>query len=204
MSSMLCYSQTFRPVSNTRTMAVRHFYAAMALFLCVLHPTVSRAGDAPAWMHAAARGQLPKVDDRTDAVTIYSEDITIVHSEGKVKTIERRAYKILRPGGKGVGVAQAIIDSNSKINGMRAWCIPAQGKDYEVKDTEAVEVSLGGTESMELATDVKLRLLKIPAAEPGNVVGYEIAEEKRPYILQDWWDFQTHIPVQQARYSLQL
>ena len=80
MSSMLCYSQqTFRPVSNTRTMAVRHFYAAMALFLCVLHPTVSRAGDAPGWMHAAARGQLPKVDDRTDAVTIYSEDITIVH-----------------------------------------------------------------------------------------------------------------------------
>src|SRR5215472_10046867 len=144
-----------RPVSNTRTIAVRHFYSALALFLCILHPTVSRAGDAPAWMHAAASGQLPKVDDKTDAVTIYSEDITIVHSDGKIKTIKRRAYKILRPGGKDFGVAQAIMDSNSKINGMRAWCIPAQGKDYEVKDTEGVDVSLGGTESMELATDVK-------------------------------------------------
>jgi Domain of Unknown Function with PDB structure (DUF3857)/Transglutaminase-like superfamily len=205
MSNRVCYSQqTLRPVSNTRTIAVGHFYSAMALFLCVLHPTVSRAGDAPAWMHAAASGQLPKVDDKTDAVTIYSEDITIVHSDGKMKTIERRAYKILRPGGKDFGVAQARMDSNSKINGMRAWCIPAQGKDYEVKDTEAVDVSLGGTESMELATDVKVRLLKIPAAEPGNVVGYEVEKEERPYILQDWWEFQTRTPVKEARYSLQL
>jgi len=162
------------------------------------------AADAPAWMHAAATSPLPSYDEKTDAVAVYYEDITIVQSEGKIKTIERRAYKILRPGGREFGVAYAEFDSNRKITGMKAWCIPAQGKDYEVKEKDAVDVSLAGVESSELITDVKDRLLRIPAAEPGNVVGYEVESEARPYILQDWWDFQNRTPVREARYTLQL
>jgi hypothetical protein len=177
--------------------------AATACF-CFIGAVGVRASDAPAWMHAAAVAPLPTHDEKTDAVAIYSEDVTIVLSEGKVKTIERRAYKILRPSGKDYGIARARFDSNSKIIGMRAWCIPAQGKDYDVKDKEAIDVSLAGIESMELATDVKYRMLRIPAAEPGNVVGYEIEMENRPYILQDWWDFQGRVPTREARYTLQL
>jgi len=176
------------------------------LFVCVapfLAPGAS-AADAPAWMHTAATAPLPPHDEKTDAVTVYSEDITIVLSEAKIKTIERRAYKILRPGRRDFGVAQAEFDSNRKITGMKAWCIPAQGKDYEVKEKEAMDRSLAGVEFSELVTDMKERILIIPAAVPGNVVGYEIESEARPYILQDWWDFQDRIPVKDARYSLQL
>ena len=87
---------------------------------------------------------------------------------------------------------------------MKAWCIPAQGKDYEVKEKEALDVSLAGVEASELISDVKDRILKISAADPGSVVGFEIEVETRPYILQDWWHFQSRIPVREARYSLQL
>jgi hypothetical protein len=66
----------------------------------------ARAGDAPAWMHAAAGAPLPEHDEKTDVVTIYSEDITIVVSDAKVKTIERRAYKILRPDGRRYGTVE--------------------------------------------------------------------------------------------------
>ena len=45
---------------------------------------------------------------------------------------------------------------------------PAQGKDYEIKDKEAVEISPSGVEEMVMATDAKYRVLKIPAAEPGK------------------------------------
>jgi hypothetical protein len=179
----------------------------MAVVLACLAPLFSShlfAADAPGWMHAAATAPLPAHDERTDAVAVYSEDVTIVESEGKIKTIDRRAYKILRPGGREYGFAYAQFDSNRKITGMKAWCIPAQGKDYEVKEREAVDVSLAGVESSELVTDLKDRLMRIPAAEPGNVVGYEIEIEERPYILQGWWDFQDRIPVREARYSLQL
>jgi hypothetical protein len=177
----------------------------MLVLGCVLFSAAPAfAGDAPGWMRAAAAAPLPPHDEKTDAVAVYAEDITIVQSESKIKTTERRAYKILRPGGRDYGIVYAEFDLNRKITGMKAWCIPTHGKDYEVKEKEAVDISLAGVEYSELVTDVKDRLLKIPAAEPGNVVGYEVEIEERPYILQDYWGFQARIPVTEARYTLQL
>jgi hypothetical protein len=191
-------------VSSRMPAAIVLTLAVLCLGLVVLSPLCVFAGDAPAWMHAAAVAPLPPHDEKTDAVVVYSEDITIVQSEDKIKTIERRAYKILRPGGKDFGIAAAEFDADRKITGMKAWCIPAQGKDYEVKDKEALDVSLAGVESSELVTDIKERILRIPAADPGNVVGYEVEIEQKPHVLQDWWSFQRRIPVREARYSLQL
>ena len=193
------------PASNfSARSAIFTVAALVCVGLAALTPSSVFAGDAPAWMHTAAAAPLPPHDDKTDAVTVYSEDITIVQSEGKVKNIERRAYKILRPGGKDHGIAVAEFDSERKITGMKGWCIPAQGKDYEVKEKEALDISLAGVESSELITDIKDRILRIPAADPGNVVGYEIEVETKPYILQDLWRFQHRTPVREARYSLQL
>jgi hypothetical protein len=200
-----CSPAGFRPASKRGTYPWNSFVMALLLVcLAPLFPLNALAGDAPAWMHAAATAPLPPHDEKTDAVAVYSEDITIVQSEGKIKSIERRAYKILRPGGRDYGIVVAEFDSSRKITGMKAWCIPAQGKDYEVKEKEALDISLAGVDSSELVTDMKDRLLKIPAAEPGNVVGYEIEIEERPFILQDWWSFQHRIPVKEARYTLQL
>jgi hypothetical protein len=42
---------------------------------------------------------------------------------------------------------------------------------------------------------MKDRVLRIPAADPGNIVGYEIEVETRPFILQDGWEFRNNTPV---------
>ena len=207
MISKLCFSPSaVRRASrrNPRLELGLPAIGVLAVWLGVCCPTLARGGDAPAWMHAAAAAPLPPHDEKADAVTVYSEDVTMVQSEGKIRSVERRAYKILRPSGREYGVAHAEFDSNRKIVGMKAWCIPAEGKDYEVKDKEALDVSLAGVESSELISDVKDRILKIPAAEPGNIVGYEIEVESKPFILQDWWHFQSRNPVREARYTLQL
>src|SRR5271168_2678920 len=162
------------------------------------------ANDAPKWMHALVNVPLPPHDEKTDAVLLYSEDILNVQSNGKIKSIERRAYKILRPGGRERGTIYASYDSETRITGLRGWCIPAQGKDYEVKDKEVLETALFGVSNGELATDLRTKILKIPAPDPGNIVGYEIEHEDRPYILQDEWGFQEEDPVREARYTLQL
>jgi hypothetical protein len=47
-------------------------------------------------------------------------------------------------------------------------------------------------------------MLQIPAADPGNVVGYEYEEEEQPMVLQDVWEFQREIPGRELHYSLQL
>lgn len=173
--------------------------------LCVIGwPRHAHAGDAPAWMHAAATAPLPAHDEKTDAVLLYEERTVNVQSADKIKTQVRMAYKILRPSGREYGVAGVSFNAHSKINGLRGWCIPAQGKDYEVKDKEAVEVALPKIEGSDLISDVKRKLLQIPAADPGNVVGYEYEEEEQPMVLQDVWDFQREIPVRETHYSLQL
>jgi hypothetical protein len=174
------------------------------VFAMLISPGTAKAGDAPAWMHAVVNAPLPAHDEKTEAVLLYSEDITVVISDSKMKTIKRRAYKILRPEGRDYGIASAEVSANKKVTGIRGWCIPTQGKDYEVKDKEALEVSLSGVQFSELISDQKEKLLQIPAADPGNIVGFEIESESRPYVLQDWWKFQQSTPVREARYVLQL
>jgi len=164
----------------------------------------SAAGDAPGWMHALVNAPLPAHDDKTDVVLLYSERIVTVQSADKVKTTVREAYKILRPGGREYGMVGASFNSHSKITGMRGWCIPAQGKDYEVKDKEAVEISLPKIEGSELVSDVKEKFLRIPAADPGNIVGYEYETEEQPFVLQDIWYFQQSHPVRESHYTVQL
>jgi hypothetical protein len=171
---------------------------------CLAGVPRSAAGDAPGWMHALVNVPLPAHDEKTDAVLLYSERIVTVQSADKIKTTVREAYKILRPGGREYGTLAVSYNSHSKITGMRGWCIPAQGKDYEVKDKEAVEVSLPKIDGSELVSDVKDKLLRIPAADPGNIVGYEYEKEEQPFVLQEVWHFQEASPVREAHYTLQL
>jgi hypothetical protein len=156
-------------------------------------------------MHALVSVPLPAHDEKTDAALLYSEDVLNVQSNGKIKRLQRRAYKILRPDGRRFGTVRAHFDSDTKINSIHGWCVPAQGKDYEIKDKDALETALFGVQGGELMSDLKTKLLTIPAADPGNIVGYEIDQEVRPYVFQDVWAFQeVGVPVREAHYSLQL
>jgi len=178
---------------------------ATPLLLCLLwNAAGSRAADAPQWIHALVSVPLPQHDEKTDAILLYSEEFLIVDGNGKIKNIERRAYKILRPGGREHGTIYASFDAETRVTGIHGWCIPAQGKDYEVKDKDVLETALFGVLNGELASDERTKILKIPAADPGNIVGYEIEREMRPYILQDEWSFQHEDPVREAKYTLQL
>jgi hypothetical protein len=186
---------TDRPVSLSVLVAALCFLGGASRAL---------AGDAPAWMHALANAPLPAHDEKTDAVLLYSETNITVQSAGKIKETVRVAYKILRPSGRDYGFAVVFFNSHSKVTSFHGWCIPAQGKDYEVKDKDALEMSPPKIEGSELIQDVKAKVLNIPAPDPGNIVGYEYEKEEQPFALQDSWNFQREIPVREQHYSLQL
>src|SRR5260370_18281698 len=163
----------------------------------------ARAGDAPPWMHALVNAPLLAYDEKTDAVLLYSEiNITVVSAD-KIRTQVREAYKILRHNGRRHGSVEVDFGPQKKIKSLHAWCIPAQGKDYEVKEKEAIEVS-PNTEGGELISDTKFKVLRVPASDPGNIVGYEFEVEEHPLFLQDIWSFQRADPVRESRYSLLL
>ena len=173
------------------------------VFLSLAVPRAAAGGDAPQWMHAQATAALPSYDDKTDAVLLYSEtDVTVISTE-KMRTTVRTAYKILRPDGRRYGTVHVYLNPQRKIKSFHGWCIPAQGKDYEIKDKDAIEVS-PDLEGGELISDVKFRVLRIPAPDPGNIIGYEYEVEEQPPFLQDLWEFQEIDPVRESHYSLQL
>jgi hypothetical protein len=135
---------------------------------------------------------------------MYSERIVTVQSADKIKTLVREAYKILRPGGRDLGTVVIPFDSLTKISNLHAWCIPAQGKDYDVKEKDGAEVAMPAVQGSELITDVRAKLVHIPAADPGNLIGYEYEQENHPFVLQDIWYFQGSHPAREAHYTLQL
>ena len=166
-------------------------------------PDALAGSDAPQWMHSLTSVPLPSYDEKTDAVLLYSETNVTVVSTDRIKTNVRQAYRILRPKGRDHGTVLVPFNPQRKIKNLHGWCIPAQGRDFEVKEKDAIDVS-APIEGGELVSDVKYKVLHIPAPDPGNIVGYEYEVEERPFFLQGIWDFQQPDPVRESHYSLEL
>ncbi len=189
------YSRSKKPAKRNKTLAG---LVMMAALTAGIRPALAGVPD---WLRAAAQASLPKYPEDTNAVVLLNEQITTVKDSGEIRTLYRRAYKILRPEGRDLGVVAVYFNKETRLTYLKAWSIPSSGKDYEVKEKDAIETSAFGEA---LYQDARHKLLKIPAAEPGNVIGYEYEQKRRPAILQDTWVFQEDIPVRRARFELEL
>jgi hypothetical protein len=199
MKNKLCCNPVRRRQATSRQALL--FLLGVAILVWV---PPALAGDAPQWVHEQVNAPLPSYDEKTDAVLLYSETDVSVLSAAKIRTHVREAYKIVRPEGRHYGTILVFFNSHKKVTSLHGWCIPAQGKDFEVKDKDAAEVSLPNIQGSELITDVKAKVLHIPAPDPGNVIGYEYEVEEQPFVLQDTWSFQQIAPTRQSLYSVQL
>ncbi len=189
------FSKRLRWCSTSKSLAGG--LVAVALLLGA-SPATARAPD---WLRALARTPLPDYPEETEAVMLLNEQIVTVDENGQIKKRYRRAYKILRPEGRSYGLVKVYFDNETKLTYLKAWSLPAGQKEYEVKEKDAVETS---PFSYVLYQDTRYKWLRIPAAEPGSVVGYEYEQKARPFILQDgWWVAET-IPVRRALYTLEL
>jgi hypothetical protein len=169
-----------------------------------MHVSAAWTASAPDWMRAQVSAAVPAHDEETDAVVLYSETELTVQAPGKMKRLERRVYKILRNDGEGYGVVSFEFSPQSRITSMHGWSIPEQGKDFAVKDKDIVEMALSNIDGGELISDVRRKVMRIPAAVPGSVIGYEVEQEMQPYAMTDEWDFQDTVPVREARYTVHL
>jgi len=173
-------------------------HLAPVLFLAL---TGGAFGGTPQWLKQAAQMSVPEYADAPDAVVLLDERVTTVSPSGEIRTVFRKAYKILRPGGTGKGVAAVYFDNETQLTYFKAWSITASNQEFEVKEGEAVETS---PFAEALYGDTHYKVLQIPAAQPGNIVGYEYQQKQRPFVLQSVWSFQDDIPVRLARFTLEL
>jgi hypothetical protein len=184
-------SRTFQPC----------LFAAGLLAVLAGAPCAS-AVDTPDWLRAAAQEKLPDYPKEALAVIVLDEEIVTVKKPEEIEILFRRAIRILRPQGKEeYGIVEVPTSNDMKLNYLKAWCIPAQGDTFEVKEKDALET---GMDAEALYGDVHRKILKIPAADPGSVIGYEFILKQRPYFLQNQWMFQHRAPVRRARFTLRL
>jgi len=158
-------------------------------------------GGAPDWLKQLAKSPLPTYAADIPGVALLDETIVTVGNDGGIITQHRRAYRILGTEGRDLGYVGIHFDNDTRIAGLRAWGIDANGQEYQVKDGEAVETA--AFESS-LYADNKLKVLRIPAAQPGAVIGYEYQQRNHPWALQDEWEFQQQLPMRTVRYVLNL
>lgn len=163
-------------------------------------PTNLSAG-VPDWLRSLAQQPTKKYADDVNAVMLLDETETTVRDKGDIVEYHRIAFRILRPDGKHFAEYGVPFDKETKLNYLRGWSITAKGQEYEAKDRDNLEVS---TSTFEIFSDQKVKLIRLPGAEVGTIVGYEFEHKIRPYLFEDWWDFQQAIPVEKSRYTLHL
>jgi hypothetical protein len=162
----------------------------------------SQAASAPDWMRAQLTAPLPQHDDKADAVILYQETVLTVTSNGKIKRLNRQVAKILRPGGQDRAKPRFYFDPKSPITSLHGWSIPPDGKEYEVKERDAINSADIDVEGGELVSDFRMKLLPIPGAQVGTVIAYEVEKELNPEILADDWSVQSIIPIREERFTL--
>jgi len=172
---------------------------AIIVFTSVL-TTAANAG-VPDWLRTLAQQPAKTYADDANAVVLLDDQETTVKDNGEIVTHERIAYKILRPEGRHYAQHSVGFDSETRINSFRGWSITAKGLEYEAKEKDAFEHSLGGQKEFE---DTKEKIILLPGADIGTVVGFEYEQKRRPYLFQDYWYFQDMIPVEKSRYTLHM
>ena len=167
--------------------------------LCVLFSTIASA-EVPDWLRNLARQPSKGYADDVNAVVLFEDQVTTVNGNGEIVRHGRFAMKILRPEGREQASYFARpYDNDSKVNYLHGWSITNKGQEYEAKDPFEQSAS-----SFEIYSSLKIKVLRVPGVEVGTVVGFEFDQKARPYILQDYWDFQSVFPVEQSRYELHL
>lgn len=174
--------------------------ALYILALASLCPALAAAGT-PDWLRALAQAPQKKYADDVNAVVLLDEGETTVRDNGEIVTQARIAYRILRPEGRHVAQHEIEFGDETKIKSLHGWTITAKGQEYEAKEKDAFERSLT---TYEVFSDAKEKVLILPGAEVGTVVGFEYEQKRRPYVFQDVWGLQSYLPTERSRFTLRL
>lgn len=183
---------------NHRRATERFLLCSLGVFLAL--GSAAFAGT-PGWLKQAAQTSVPSYSDAPDAVVLLDERVTTVSPAGEIRTTFRKAYKILRPGGSSKGIIAVYFDNDAQLTFLKGWSITSNNEEFEVKEGDAIETAAF---SESLYGDTHYKVLQIPAAQPGSVIGYEYQQTQRHFILQTVWSFQDEIPVRLARLTLEL
>jgi hypothetical protein len=176
--------------------SIRLFAPALLAILCV--PAFSNwfgneKQPVPQWGLDAAKTPTPAYGKEAAIVILFHEYIETVDSQGRAVELEHKAFRILKPQGRGDAMCGVMYDVDEKINFFREWTIAADQKQYQAQGADFVDV--GDPSASVMLSASKYRAVRPPAADVGATVICESEELLPPYDQEKVWAIQEDVPV---------
>jgi hypothetical protein len=161
----------------------------------------ARGDEAPAWLKQAAAATVPPYGKEVHAVVLHNETRKTVEEDGRVRSVDYFAVRILTREGRKEAVARAGYSTDfEKVKEMRAWLIRPDGAVKSYGKKEMMDIARAEND---VYNEARLKVISAgDDADEGCVFGYEIITEERSVFSQFVWSFQDDIPVLLSRVTV--
>jgi hypothetical protein len=146
----------------------------------------------PQWGLDAAKTPTPANIGDASAVVLFDEYVETINGQGRAVERKREAIRILKPQARHEECAVSY-DVDQKINYFREWTLTADGKTFQAKDTDFIDV--GDTSNSKMLSTEKGRIVNPPAADIGATIVCESEELMAPWNQEKIWGIQSGIPI---------
>ena len=161
----------------------------------------------PQWGLDAAKTPTPANVGDASAVILYDEYVESIDNQGRAVEREREAIRILKPQSRHEFCSVAY-DVDEKINYFREWTLAADGKTFQAKDSDFID--LGGDENGAVR-DIpnyldtrKERRVNPPAEDVGATILCESEELMAPWMRERAWQIQAGVPFVYEAFEIDL
>ncbi|MEA2491362.1 MAG: hypothetical protein QOH21_3154, partial [Acidobacteriota bacterium] len=179
-------------------MIARWVAAVLAVFALA---TAAHAA-VPAWVREAIPAQLPPSAKDARAIVLLDATSLELQASGMMVTTSRRVTTIHTAAGREENSYAAVpVSKQYKARSLKAWTIDARDTEYEVKERDTIETS---PYDGELYSDMRMKVMRMPAADVGSIVAYESVTEHTPYVAESTWAFQEDVPVLHAHLDMSI
>jgi hypothetical protein len=168
-----------------------------ALLLCLGGHSISRADSAPEWLTTAGRVDLAHFGDGSAAVVLGKWTDFTVDATGKFVLSERKAMRVLdRRSAEPYLNAVGYENNDSKVTSIQTWTISPSGRVTQSGKKDLITAA--DFPDFEVFSDDRMKMIQIPGAEDGALVGFEIVTQGRIAISGQNFRMEEKIPVRQA------
>jgi transglutaminase-like putative cysteine protease len=146
----------------------------------------------PQWALDAAKTPTPADVKDAPSVVLFDEYLETVDAQGRATERERYAFRVLKPQGRHE-VCRVEYDVDEKINSFRAWTLAADGKQFQAREGDFVDI--GDPHLSNFHSTGRTRSVQPPAMEIGTTIACESEELLAPYQQEMDWRIQSSIPI---------
>jgi hypothetical protein len=165
-----------------------------ALLLCLGGGALRGADSVPDWLSAAGRVDLGPFGSGSAAVIVGKWTDFSVDATGKYSLTERTALRVLnRRSAERYLTAVGPENNDSKVTSIQTWTVSPSG--HVTQSGKKDLITAADVADFEVFSDDRVKMIKVPGAEDGSLVGYEIIIQGHTPISGRRFRMEDEIPV---------